>query len=140
MRREAQPWWRQAEADLRAAEDSFATAHYEWSCFQAQQAAEKALKAFLWERTGQPPGKSHVLWDPGGGSLLEACQQLEPVFATLLKEADLLTQHEIPSRYPDAITYQGNRAPVEYYQAQEAEACLGAARTIMEFVRAFLTP
>jgi HEPN domain-containing protein len=31
-------WLEQAQADLRAAEDSAAVGHHEWSCFQAQQA------------------------------------------------------------------------------------------------------
>lgn len=42
--------WRQAEADLRAAgvlADAGESSH---SCFQAQQAAEKALKALLADR------------------------------------------------------------------------------------------
>ncbi len=40
-------WLNQAEKDLSAAEDSMASLHYEWSCFQSQQAAEKAFKALL---------------------------------------------------------------------------------------------
>lgn len=38
----------QAEADLRAADHSMAGGSYEWACFQAQQAGEKALKAYLY--------------------------------------------------------------------------------------------
>jgi len=40
----------QAEADLRAAEDSLNSGHYDWACFQSQQSAEKSLKAFLYSR------------------------------------------------------------------------------------------
>lgn len=36
-------WFRQAEADLQHARNSFADGDYEWSCFAAHQAAEKAL-------------------------------------------------------------------------------------------------
>jgi len=38
-------WMVQAEADLGAAKDSYDSKHYNWSCFQAQQSAEKALRA-----------------------------------------------------------------------------------------------
>lgn len=43
-------WMVQAEADLCAAKDSCDSKHYNWSCFQAQQSAEKALKAYLYSK------------------------------------------------------------------------------------------
>ncbi|MGQ9595911.1 MAG: HEPN domain-containing protein [Thermoproteota archaeon] len=46
----ARRWLRQAERDLKAAGDSFVSGNYKWACFQAQQAAEKALKAVLFLR------------------------------------------------------------------------------------------
>ncbi|CAG0995216.1 MAG: HEPN domain-containing protein [Candidatus Methanoperedens sp.] len=46
MRRH-EDWLKQADSDLCAAEDSASSNHYEWACFQAQQAAEKALKALI---------------------------------------------------------------------------------------------
>ena len=42
---EARRWFAQAIRDLKAAEDSLRVGNYEWACFQAQQAAEKAVKA-----------------------------------------------------------------------------------------------
>ena len=50
MRKIAQKWLKQAEADLKAAQDSLDNGHYEWSCFQSQQSGEKALKAFLYDK------------------------------------------------------------------------------------------
>ena len=47
MRKEAKRWLRQSEADLKAAKDSLKDSNFEWSCFQAQQSAEKSLKAYL---------------------------------------------------------------------------------------------
>lgn len=47
MAEEAKRWWEQAKSDLKAAQDSITTNHYDWACFQAQQAAEKGLKALL---------------------------------------------------------------------------------------------
>ena len=48
--REVRKWIAQAEADLKAAEDSLKSGHYDWACFQSQQSAEKGLKAFLYSR------------------------------------------------------------------------------------------
>ena len=51
----ASRWFDQAKWDLKAARDSEAAGNYEWACFQAQQAAEKALKAFLLAVGSMPP-------------------------------------------------------------------------------------
>ena len=48
MRKITHKWMKQAEADLKAARDSFEASNYEWSCFQSQQSGEKALKAYLY--------------------------------------------------------------------------------------------
>ncbi|MCD6312337.1 MAG: HEPN domain-containing protein [Thaumarchaeota archaeon] len=40
-------WIKQARRDLEAAEHQLAGEFYEWACFLAQQAAEKAVKAFF---------------------------------------------------------------------------------------------
>lgn len=42
MRRH-EDWLKQAHSDLNAAEDSAGSSHFEWACFQAQQAAAKDL-------------------------------------------------------------------------------------------------
>jgi len=42
---EEKAWIQKARKDLDASKSSFASGHYEWSCFQSQQSAEKALKA-----------------------------------------------------------------------------------------------
>mgnify|MGYP001774379981 CR=1 FL=1 len=38
-------WLKQAEKDLKHAENSLEDKDYEWSCFAAQQSADKAVKA-----------------------------------------------------------------------------------------------
>lgn len=43
-------WFRQAEADLQHARNAYQTKEFEWCCFAAQQAAEKALKAVFQKR------------------------------------------------------------------------------------------
>jgi len=49
-RTEFRQWLAQAKYDLSAARQSTKNGSYEWACFQAQQAGEKALKAFLLRR------------------------------------------------------------------------------------------
>jgi len=43
--KDVKDWMERARKDLRAAENSYNARDYDWSCFQAQQAVEKALKA-----------------------------------------------------------------------------------------------
>jgi len=50
MREEIRKWFEQAENDLNAARNSVTTKNFDWACFQAQQAAEKGLKALLLQR------------------------------------------------------------------------------------------
>ena len=38
-------WIKQAQYDLKAADDNFQASNFEWTCFISQQAAEKSLKA-----------------------------------------------------------------------------------------------
>ncbi len=52
MRRH-EDWLKQAHSDLSAAEDSTGSSHFEWACFQAQQAAKKALKALIISKGGE---------------------------------------------------------------------------------------
>ena len=51
---EAQRWLDQAQSDLQAAGISSDNDSFEWSCFQSQQAGEKALKA-VWIVKGLDP-------------------------------------------------------------------------------------
>lgn len=50
-RAEGQRWLDQAKADLKWPQHLFTEGVYYLVCFLAQQAAEKALKAFLWALT-----------------------------------------------------------------------------------------
>lgn len=132
---ETQAWFRQAEADLLAARDSLTGSHYEWTCFQAQQCAEKALKAFLLEKGVNPEQVRrlrHSLHGPG--SALEVCVSIEPQFVALDKAVYTLDQHSIAPRYPDAVTLPGGVAPTEYYGISTAQDCISAASSTLNFV------
>jgi HEPN domain-containing protein len=52
--RAARRWWRQARRDLESATINADHARHEVACFLSQQAAEKALKAFLYAQGEDP--------------------------------------------------------------------------------------
>lgn len=45
---EYERWIKSAEKTLQSAKEDLERGDYNWACFKAQQAAEKALKAFLY--------------------------------------------------------------------------------------------
>ena len=119
-------WFRQGEADLRHARNAHADGDYEWSCFAAQQAAEKALKA-LFQRLGM---------DAWGHTLTALIGNLpataSPPSETLLNYARMLDKHYIPTRYPNGFA---SGAPTDFYTEEEAHAAIHHAEAILEFCR-----
>lgn len=119
---------RQARADLKHAGDAIVTGSFEWSCFAAQQAAEKAAKAaFL-----------HLGMEAWGHTVLGLMQELAShleVSEDLIHAAKLLDKHYIPTRYPNGFD---SGAPIDYYTREEAEAALRHAQRIIEFCSGLL--
>jgi HEPN domain-containing protein len=121
---EALRWLGQARADLRAAEGSVRTGSHEWACFQAQQAAEKALKA-LWLGNG---------FEPWGHSVLRLIDDYpdEAVrlgsLAGLRSAAKALDKLYVPTRYPNGLP---DLAPYEVYTELEAQAAIAAAQSVL---------
>jgi len=129
-RHEAARWLGQARADLRAAESSIAAGVFEWACFQSQQAAEKALKAF-W---------LHYSFDPWGHSLLMLIEefpddQLRSAISPLLPQAKALDKLYIPTRYPNSLP---DSIPSEVYTEPEARSAIESARQVIEAVAAVI--
>jgi len=61
VRSEALDWLEEAKADLEHARLSLGNGSYNWACFAAQQAAEKALKAFMMGVGRRRPSRTHDL-------------------------------------------------------------------------------
>lgn len=61
VRGQALDWLAEAEADLRHARQAFRFRSYNWACFAAEQAAEKAIKAFLMGVLKKRPIHTHDL-------------------------------------------------------------------------------
>lgn len=122
-------WMVQAEAYLCAAKDSCDSKHYNWSCFQAQQSAEKALKAYLYSK-GYTSVITHSIKE-----LLRECEKIEKKFKDLKSDAILLDTFYISTRYPNGLG--GELAPSEYYEKEDAQKCLNSAESILNNVRKF---
>lgn len=125
---EAKRWFTQALRDLRASVSSLGSGYYEWSCFQAQQAAEKAVKALLYTYGRSAWGHSVVELLDYLGSTVEVPEELY-VYA---RELD---RHYIPSRYPNAFE---SGYPGMYYDRVVAERAINSAETLINWVRARL--
>ena len=107
--KEPKVWLRRAESNLRLARRKGRGIFLEDLCFQAQQAAEKALKALMIHLGSEYP-KVHSL-----GLLLEKLEPHVPVPDTI-KEAVELSDYAIQTRYP------GDYSPVtkaEYERSVE---------------------
>jgi len=115
-------WLRQAELDLRAAEDLAATRHHEWAAFAAQQSGEKAVKALVESLHGSVRGHS----------ITAILQQALDVPEDILDAARELDQVYVTARYPNGFA---SGAPADYFSEKTSERLLEHARTILEFCR-----
>jgi HEPN domain-containing protein len=119
-------WFRQAEADLRHARNSREDGDYEWSCFAAHQAAEKALKALFLIHGSDAWGHTITILI---GNLPK---EVEIPPETLVDSARILDKYYIPTRYPNGFE---SGAPTDFYTAQEALNAIQQAEVILEFCR-----
>ena len=125
--KEAERWLRQGERDLLGARNSCRSGNFEWACFQAQQSAEKSLKALLYAR-GFRRILTHSVYE-----LIREVGQFEPSFLELKGGAKALDSAYIMARYPDSIV--GNLTPSEYYDREDAGECIGYADSICNAAR-----
>lgn len=116
-------WLKQGQRDLEHARRAMDDGDYEWTCFAAQQGAEKAVKA-LYQKAGG------AAWGHSVTSLLEALPEPWQVDDELLDAARELDKHYIPPRYPNA---HPEGAPYEYYTKGEAERAIANADRVIRF-------
>ena len=119
----AHDWFAQAERDLEHAFSSIASGHFEWACFAAQQASEKALKAVYQSFGGEARG--HDL-----DSLLQGLEERVPVPAELMDRATELGKHYIATRYPNA---HAEGPPSRHYTQGEGRRAVEHAQQILRF-------
>ncbi len=118
-------WLRQAEADLRHARNSLDAGDFEWACFAAQQAAEKAVKAVIQGLGGEGWGHSVTV-------LLGALVDRTEIPRGILDAGKRLDKHYIPTRYPNGFDAG---APTDYYTEDEARAAIEDGARVLAFCR-----
>lgn len=123
MASRAHDWFDQARRDLKAARHLLAAGDFEWACFAAQQASEKAAKAVYQARGEEARG--HTVTD-----LLQGFEPPIGVDPPLLDMARELDTYYIPTRYPNA---HAEGAPYRYYSLLQAERAIGYSETILRF-------
>ena len=121
-------WLKQALRDVEQAEDSQKAARHEWSCFAAQQAAEKAVKALHLHLNQEAWG--HVV-----AKLLRELPERVPVPPDLVEKGRVLDTFYIPPRYPNS---HPEGAPFEHYGPLQSSEAIRYAREIIEFVRSHM--
>jgi len=115
----------QARYDLEAAQDSHKTNHNEWACFQAQQAAEKALKAYLFAKRQQPFAIHSV------GALLELCKE-EKLDIAGIKNSIVLDSYYVPARYPNGVPY--GTVPHKAFSSEQAKGAIELASRLIDVI------
>ena len=121
--RRTEDWLRQARKDLRHAEKSVNGEDYEWSCFSAQQAAEKGVKALFQALRAEAFGHSVSM-------LLKRLPGRYAPNQGLVDRAKALDRHYIPTRYPN---FHPEGAPLDYYTRQDAQEAVKIAEEIIGF-------
>ena len=121
-------WLAQAKRDLNHAVSACKDEYFEWSCFSAQQAAEKAVKAVFLYLHGE--GWGHSVF-----GLLKALSDKVKVPQKLLEAGKILDKHYIPTRYPNGFD---SGIPADYYTKREAQEAIKNAREIIKFCQSCL--
>lgn len=122
-------WLRQAEHDLSDADYSLSGGRYNLACFLCQQAAEKALKAFLYAR-GAEQVLGHSVADLAG-----ECGNLDADFLALKPRAAPLDHYYVPTRYPNSLP---GGIPAEAFDESDARRAMGLAGDVIRVVKAKL--
>jgi HEPN domain-containing protein len=113
----------QAKADLEYARESMSLGHFNWVCFVAQQAAEKAAKArHLQEGT--------VVWGHSVRELLEAFPAEGAPSQDIREAGRSLDRHYVPSRYPNA---HPSGAPRQQYTEADARQAVADAEKVVKW-------
>jgi HEPN domain-containing protein len=128
MPERSEDWIKQAVRDLKTAEDIAKSGSFEWSCFVAQQAAEKAVKAVFQKLNA-------VAWGHSVLDLMKVLSRKTTVTEELLNCARTLDRYYVPTRYPNSFE---SGSPYEYFTRKDAEDALVCSKRIIEFCKGLL--
>jgi HEPN domain-containing protein len=129
IRREIFDWLEEAKEELKTSEQLHSLGRYAHSCFHAQQAVEKALKAAILY-VKRIVHRSHDLLE-----LYEEVRNVLKFSQTLEEGLPELSAYYTQSRYPNA----GLRRPSTEIGKPQAERSLNVARGVIEVVARYIT-
>jgi HEPN domain-containing protein len=121
-------WMEQAFFDLAAANLSLNNGYHEWAAYQAEQAAEKALKAVVVHAGWRPP-RMHKL-----GMLFGICNQASAEFRQTKFNFKHLESFTFISRYPFLIPGK-NKAPHDLIGHMEAKTAVDEATDVVTKIK-----
>jgi HEPN domain-containing protein len=121
-------WFRQAKRDYEKAALDFEHGFYEWCCFTAQQAGEKALKALYYRLNQSVRGHSLV-------RMLEGLASRMAIPEEIYHHARVLDRYYREARYPNGFP---EGSPFEFFDKEIAQEALCASRKILEFCESHL--
>ncbi|MDD5187709.1 MAG: HEPN domain-containing protein [Methanoregula sp.] len=101
---------------------------YEWTCFIAQQAAEKAVKAVYQAQGGAAMGH-------GIGTLIRGLEGRVHPPGEIIRSARMLDGYYIPSRYPDGMA---EGSPADHFDVEDADGAIRSAGEIVRFCKNLL--
>ncbi len=125
-KKEGERWLRQAEQDLSDAELLAKNQRYNIACFLSQQAAEKALKAFLYCHGAEE------VWGHSIAELAFDAEKFDEDFRALRLKISTLDKYYIPTRYPTALP---GGIPAEAFDYDDAEKAIRLAKQTITFVK-----
>jgi HEPN domain-containing protein len=125
-------WMDQAYYDLEIANISMVNGFHEWAAYQAEQAAEKALKAVIVDVGWRPP-KMHKL-----GMLFGMCNQANEKFRATIFNFKHLESFTFISRYPFLIPGK-DKTPHELISHMDASNALEEATDVVDKIKGILS-
>lgn len=124
---ESERWLIQAKDEFEDADDLRKRGRFYLALFHFQQAAEKALKAYLYFKVES----SEVFYTHSIDDLLEMSVELDTEF-NKIKQAKKLDQYYIPTRYPNGLP---GGVPSRFYDdPKEAEEAMVLSRNVINLV------
>ncbi len=122
LKRVPRSWLVQSKHDLEAATANAEDGRHALACFLAQQSAEKAVVAFLYNH-----GAEHV-WGHALADLCADATAFDQSFEFIKSIAGLLDKHYVGARYPQTLI---GGAPCETHEALDSERALEIARDVL---------
>jgi HEPN domain-containing protein len=115
-------WLAQAKRDLEHAEKDVRDGYYEHACFEAQQAAEKAVKSVYLSRHA-------ASWGHRVAKLLQEMTTIsESPPVERIDDGKILDQYYVLTRYPNGFE---SGAPMEFFTKEQATDAVRRAANII---------